>query len=56
MVRFANKTFFRFLIGFLAIISTSFLFILGATYLAEVDAQKNTAQVSEEGDCVGPNC
>ena len=53
MERFANKTFFKFLFGFIAIVSLSFIAILGTTYLAEQDEMKNTAQV----ECVeGENC
>lgn len=49
MARFANKTFFKFLFGFIAIVSLSFIVILGTTYLAEQETAK--------AECVeGENC
>jgi hypothetical protein len=52
MGKFANKTFFRFLFGFILIIAISFGVIMTTTILAESDAKKNTARVSDEVDCL----
>ena len=52
MGKFANKTFFKFLFGFILIVAISFGVIMTTTILAESDAEKNTARVSNEVDCL----
>ena len=45
MARFANKTFFKFLFGFIIIVLISFLAIVGTTKLAEENVKNNTASL-----------
>ena len=52
MGKFANKTFYKFLFGFLLIVAISFGAIMTTTILAEKDAESNTARVGEEVNCL----
>lgn len=39
-----TKTFFKFLFGFIAIVTISFMVITGTSYLAGQDIENNTAE------------
>jgi|GEM_PF-3699218 len=57
MARFANKTFFKFLFGFILIVLISFIAIVGTSSLSEQETEKNTAKVTDEKECAeGDDC